>query len=264
VLGGGLGLGVLWFVPEYHGSGDFLRAAARARKPNPDSAAFAAHPFFEVFRRSASVLTVPVYVGGVLAVAVALHAFIRERKEGLKLAMAAIGTVLMVAVAAMTQAGFAGNLRYVALPAALVCVLAGAGWVWLVRSTAARFGVIAATALAVVVAAASAPYVIQDIQELDLAGQRIRAEADLYGTVPDAIAAGGGEAALKSCGTVYTGAFQTQVVAWYMHLHEMDSEIFAFPPGTTIAPYFSSLSRDPRFPMIAKTRKWVIGSSCAR
>ena len=41
--------------------------------------------------------------------------------------MAAIGTVLMIAVAGMTQAGFAGNLRYVALPAALVCVLAGAG-----------------------------------------------------------------------------------------------------------------------------------------
>ena len=34
----------------------------------------------------------------------------------------------------MTQAGFAGNLRYVALPAALVCVLAGAGWVWLVKA----------------------------------------------------------------------------------------------------------------------------------
>ena len=33
----------------------------------------------------------------------------------------------------MTQAGFAGNLRYIALPAAFVCVLAGAGWVWLVR-----------------------------------------------------------------------------------------------------------------------------------
>ena len=29
----------------------------------------------------------------------------------------------------MTEAGFAGNLRYVALPAALVCVLAGVGWV---------------------------------------------------------------------------------------------------------------------------------------
>ena len=135
VIGGGLGLGILWFLPEYLGSGDFLRAAARARKPNPDSAAFADHPFIEVFRRIASVLSTPVYVGGVLAVIVAIRAFVKDRKEGLYLAMATIATVLMVAVAAMTQAGFAGNLRYVALPAALVCVLAGAGWVWLVRTT---------------------------------------------------------------------------------------------------------------------------------
>ena len=53
VGGGGLGLIVLWFLPEYLGSGDFLRAANRARQPNPDSAAFAAHPFIEVFNRSA-------------------------------------------------------------------------------------------------------------------------------------------------------------------------------------------------------------------
>jgi len=263
VIGGGLGLGILWFVPEYLGSGDFLRAAARARKPNPDSAAFASHPFIEVFNRSASVLSVPVYVGGLLAFGAALYAFVKRRQDGLMLAMAAIGTVLMIAVAGMTQVGFAGNLRYVALPAALVCVLAGAGWVWLVRSVAARWGVIAASALALAITAASAPYVIDDVNELDLAGQRIKAEADLYGTVPEAIKAGGGEAKLKSCGTVYTGAFQTQAVAWYMHLHEMDSEIFAYPPGTTIAPSFSSLSRDPRFPTIATTRKWVIGSSCA-
>src|SRR4051812_35321651 len=54
VAGGGLALLVLWFVPEYLGSGDFLRAAARARQPNPDSAAFAKHPFLEVFNRSAA------------------------------------------------------------------------------------------------------------------------------------------------------------------------------------------------------------------
>ena len=61
---------------------------------------------------------------------------------------------------------------------------------------------------------------------------------------------------------MYTGNFQTQAVAWYMHLHEMDVEIFAFPPGTTIAASYSYLSRDPRFPEIARTRKWIIGSSC--
>jgi hypothetical protein len=263
VVGGGLGLGVLWFVPEYLGSGDFLRAAARARQPNPDSAAFAAHPSVEVFRRSASVLSVPVYVGGVLAFLAAVYAYARERRQGLYLALAAIGTVLMVAVAAMTEAGFAGNLRYVALPAALVCVLAGAGWVWIVRGTALRFGALAGAALALAVAAASAPFVIEDLRELDVAAERIRAEADLYGTVPDAIEAGGGEEAIKACGRVFTGAFQTQAVAWYMHIHEMQSEIFAYPPGTTISPSYSALSRDPRFPTIATTRKWVIGSSCA-
>ncbi|HWK25895.1 MAG TPA: hypothetical protein VNS09_04990 [Solirubrobacter sp.] len=264
VGGGGLALVLLWFVPEYLGSGDFLRAASRARKPNPDSAAFAAHPFIEVFNRSASVLSPPVYVGGVIGTAAAAVAFVRRRQDGLLLAMAAIGTVLMIAVAAMTQAGFAGNLRYIALPAALVCVLSGAGWVWLVRTTRARFGLLAAGALTAVVLAASAPFVIEDIGELKEDAQRIKAEADLYGSVPDAIAAGGGEAKLKACGTVYTGAFQTQAVAWYMHLHEMDAEIFAFPPGTTIAPTYSALSRDPRFPEIARTRKWVIGSSCAK
>ena len=82
----------------------------------------------EVFRRSAAVLSAPVYVGAVIAVA--------SRCGGataLQLALAAMATILMIAVAAMTEGGFAGNLRYVALPAALVCVLAGAGWVDLVR-----------------------------------------------------------------------------------------------------------------------------------
>ncbi len=266
MIGGGLGLGVLWFLPEYLGSGDFLRAAARARKPNPDSAAFAEHPFIEVFRRSAlGALDAGLRRRRARRRRRACRAFIRERKDGLKLAMAAIATVLMVAVAAMTQAGFAGNLRYVALPAALVCVLAGAGWVWLIRATDARFGMIAATVLALAVGGlVGALRDRRTSASSTMAVERIEAEADLYGTVPEAIAAGGGEAALKSCGTVYTGAFQTQAVAWYMHLHEMDSEIFAFPPGTTIAPSFSSLSRDPRFPTIAETRKWVIGSSCAR
>jgi hypothetical protein len=257
VLGGGAALIILWFVPEYLGSGDFLRAAARARKPNPDSAAFADHPFFEVFNRSASVLSIPIYVGGVIAVAYAV-----VKRNGLYLTMAAVATVLMVAVAGMTEAGFAGNLRYVALPASLVCVLAGAGWVWLVKATHAKYGAIVATALAVIIAGASYIPVRDDINELDYNYDQIVAEADLYGTVPDAIRAGGGERKLKSCGTVYTGAFQTQAVAWYMHLHEMQSEIFAYPPGTTIAPWFSALSRDPRFPAQARTRKWVIGSSC--
>ena len=58
---------VAWFVPEYLGSGDFLRAASRAREPNPDSAAFASFPFAETFRRSASVLMLPMLLGAAIA-----------------------------------------------------------------------------------------------------------------------------------------------------------------------------------------------------
>jgi hypothetical protein len=170
--------------------------------------------------------------------------------------------VLMVAVALMTQFGFAGNLRYVALPAALVCVLAGAGWVGLVRATHRRFGPVLAGLLVLAIAACFVPFVREDVGELKERAVTVEAEADLYGSVPQAIAAGGGEAKLKSCGTVYTGAFQVQTVAWYMHMHEMQTEIFAFPPGVTITPTFTALSRDPRFPTIARTPRWVIGSSC--
>ena len=261
VIASGAALIILWFVPEYFGSGDFFRAAARAHDPNPDSAAFAKHPFLEVFGRSASLLTVPVYVGGVLAVIAAAR---KPKAHLVPLAMAAIATILMVSVAAMTQLGFAGNLRYVALPAAFVCVLSGAGWVWLVRATNARLGTITAAALTLLIAAASAPSVISDVNELKAGAQLVSEEAELYSTVPDAIRAGGGEAKLKSCGTVYTGNFQTQAVAWYMHLHEADTQIFAFPPGTTIAPTYLDLSRDPRFPVFARYGHWVIGSSCRR
>jgi hypothetical protein len=256
VLGGGVALALLWFVPEYLGSGDFLRAAARARQPIPTALTFAKFPFLAVFGHSAAILTPPVYFGAAVAVLLA--------RRPLYVAMGAIGTVLMASVALMTQFGFAGNLRYVALPAALVCVLAGAGWVWLIRAAHAHYGRVAAAALMLLAAGLFFPFVRDDVNELRANATQLERESDLYGSVPGAIRAGGGAAKLKSCGTVYTGPFQTQTVAWYLHLHETQVEIFAYPPGTVIAPGYTSLSKDPRFPAYARTAHWVIGSSCPR
>lgn len=260
VFGSGALALVLWFLPEYLGSGDWLRAAERARQPNPDSAAFAASPFLEVFRRSAAILMVPVYVGGAIAFAIAVR-----RRDRLQLGLAAIATVLMVAVALMTEAGFAGNLRYVALPAALVCVLAGAGWVEVVRWMRARLGVRAAVAVAVAVAALSVPFVRADVSALDEQWDLVLEEADFYGPNLDAaIRKAGGPEAIKSCGAVFTGIFQVQAMAWQLHLHGNEVGVFPFGPGTTFAPRFSHLSIDPRYPKITETKKWVVGSSCPR
>ncbi len=179
--------GGAWFVPEYLGSGDFMRAASRAREPNPDSAAFADFPFAETFRRSGAVLMVPLLLGAVIALA---RAWLD--RDRVRLLLGAIAAALMVAVAAMTQAGFAGNLRYVALPAALVCVLAGAGWVELVRDAGRRFGRAGAVALAAVLAAAAAPFVLADVDKLRFDLDVVRAESELYDRLPPIVAKSGG------------------------------------------------------------------------
>lgn len=257
VVGSGVLTLVLWFVPEYFGSGDFLRAAERAREPNPDSAAFADFPFAETFRRSASVLMVPLLLGAVIELVRAWRA-----RDRVPLTLGAVAATLMVAVAAMTQAGFAGNLRYVALPAALVCVLAGAGWVGLVRDVAARSGRAAASVGAIALAAAAAPFTYADVDKLVYDLDVVRAESELYDRLPPIVAESGGAEALLRCGPVYAPPFEVQAVAWAMHVHSSQVGIFASPPGTVLAGHFSALGHDPRFPEINKNRRWFVGRNC--
>jgi hypothetical protein len=262
VAGTGLLTLVVWFVPEYLGSGSLLRAAERARQPNPDSAAFAASPFLEVFRRSASVLSVPVYVGAVIGVVLA----VRRRREpfaGVVATLAVFSTALMIAVALMTEAGFAGNLRYVALPAAMVCILAGVGWVGLFGMLRRRAPVAAVAAGVVVALLAAAPFVRTQVDSLRERLERIDYESQVYGAnLVEVIDKAGGEDAIKACGPVFTGAFQTQALVWYLHLHETEVSVFPFPPGTMIAPYWTANASDPRFPTVTKTKRWMVGSTC--
>jgi hypothetical protein len=262
VAGAGLVTLLAWMIPEYLGSGSFLRAAERARDPNPNSPAFASSPFLEVFRRSERVLSLPVYAGAVVAVALAA-ARRREPFAAVVATLAVLSSSLMVAVAAMTEAGFAGNLRYVALPAAMVCILAGVGWVGLFRMLHRRIPVAGVLAAAVVALAAAAPYVERQADALRFKLEQLDYESQVYGAnLEEVIAKAGGEEAVKACGPVFTGAFQTQAVAWYLHLHASEVSIFPFPPGTIIAPYFTANARDPRFPTVAKTKRWMVGSTC--
>jgi len=251
--------GVLWFAPEYWGSGDWLRAANRARQPNPDSAAFADRPFLEVFRRSSTILSLPVLLGAVVAVVLAA----RERRWDLRLLLGGTAVVLMVAVGLMTEGGFAGNLRYVALPAALVCVLAGGGWAGLVRAARGRFGRVPGVALAAVLVAGAAPFVLSDLGAMRDGARGLRSEADFYGSLPAAIAKAGGRESIKRCGPVFTGNFQVQVVAWELHMHSGDVGIEPEPPGIVIAARYHPFSRDERFKLQTETTKWVIRRACA-
>lgn len=263
VLGGGLLVAALWFVPEYLGSGQPLRAATRALEPNADSAAFSTHPFLTVFERSAPMLGVPVYVGAALAVLLAVR-----HRDRLLVAVAGAAGVLMLTVGVMTQLGFAGNLRYVVLPAALVCVLAGVGWVRVAGAARDRLGDAPAVALLALAAVWALPTLRDELDELGAAADAVRDEAALDGSIAMAIDQAtddaGERAALTDCGTVSTGAFQTTLVAWHLHLHQDDVEVDTTPspPGTVIAPAFTAMARDPQFPVLAATEHWVVSSTC--
>ena len=50
IAGGLAALPVLWFAPEYWGSGNAFRASERAQHPRADSPAFADHPALEVIK----------------------------------------------------------------------------------------------------------------------------------------------------------------------------------------------------------------------
>lgn len=232
-----------WFLPEYIGSGDFLRAAARARQPNLDSAAFADRPFLAVMEQSAGLLTLPIYAGALIALVIGWR-----RRDRTALALAGAAATLMVAVGLMTEAGFAGNLRYVVLPAALVCLLAGSGWVALGR--------VAPVAAVVAIAVLAAPSFRDDVS-------RLRSEWDFEDRLTRTVAAVGGPDVLNSCGGVFTGRFQVPSVAWRLHRHLRDVEIFPYPPGWVLAPRGSRLAHDPRFEHVRSTAKWIVRRNCA-
>ena len=115
----------VWFLPEWWGSGDPLRAGSRANAPNPGSAAFDDIPAFAVAHRFVQVTIAPVELGTLAAVGYAAAMWRRRRAEGETLALALGGFAWFVVVAVMTQAGFAGNQRYLIVTTAVVCVLGG-------------------------------------------------------------------------------------------------------------------------------------------
>jgi hypothetical protein len=218
VVAGFASLPLLWLLPEGLGSGDPLRAMHRAQDPGSGSPAFALDPVNAVVRQFVGMFTTPVWCGLALLVVLALLGHLPGRREGrLAAALCAGAFVWVMEVAYMTSSGFSGNERYLILPAALTCVLAGAGLGWALRSVSGRARPSLALApLAVVAAFGFAwPSVKLVGPELDT----LRYQAHLSDGLAGAIASAGGPDRLKACGPPYAGPFQVPVVAWRMHLH---------------------------------------------
>lgn len=222
---------VLWFGPELWGSGEPLRASSRANNPNPGSAAFADNPGLEVVKRFAERTVIPLFAAALVATALAARAWLRDRRDAATLFVAAAGFSWIFLVGVMTELGYAGNQRYLVVTTAALCVLGGVGVGRVfaaVRSRADRVtgsgarGLAVTGAACVLAVAAMSPVIKDKADNIEVTLDILRYEASLWETLPGMIEKGGGRERILACGNVYSGPFQTQMVAYEMGIHGID------------------------------------------
>lgn len=233
----------LWFLPEYWGSGNFNRAADRAQQPNPNSPAFAEHPFVEVIKDTWPLVITPVKGAAAFALVLAAIDWIRRRRQGAILAVGILGAAWIVLIGLMTEAGFSGNPRYIILGTSLLAVVGGVGFgrVVQIASTAMRSvaGPRIATAAGIVVFAvltlASVHWAKPRFDNFDELDKALRYQAELRFDLETALTKAGGADAFKACGKATAGKFSVPLVAWYLNEHTLDVGLVPAPQGVIVA-----------------------------
>jgi hypothetical protein len=245
---------ILWFAPEYWGSGHFLRGASRAQHVRSNSLALAKCPFCSELTKAAwptvllriklAAVVLALVVGFVLA-----RGWRRSRRDVLgnprvraqsvALAAGALGVVWFVVVAVMTQIGFSGNNRYLVIGSALVevCGAVAWGWAateigslltrWMRRGRAAGGRTVAEVCGLVGVAIAGIAFLTlpnwvgRNLIDIARTHHSIVYQAKLRSDVTKLVARYGGAKKLLSCGSVMTEGFQVPLVAWTLGVHTL-------------------------------------------
>ncbi len=239
-------LPVLWLGPELWGAGDPLRAASRAQDPTLFSPAFADRPAFAVLDRAQGFVPWPIKLGALAAVVMGALGAVTAAGEGLSggtrrsgarawatalpggtglarvtLALAGGAAAWLALVALMTELGYAGNSRYLAVPIALFCVVGGVGLGWIGQGgfgLLEQAGRLPRLALAVFLTAALAALSIPAATELEGDAREVVSEARLDADLPEAIARAGGRERVLACGRPHATALQVPAVAWQLGL----------------------------------------------
>jgi hypothetical protein len=135
-------------------------------------------------------------------------------------------------------------------------VLAGIGWGWVAANLKPR-------ALLAVLALAALPGLVGAAQTLDRNVDRMRVLDKTYADLPRAIERAGGRAAVLRCGQVFTGPFQTQAVAYRLHLHQNQVGLRPRVPGAILDVNGTRLGGTPGFEKVRlRTDRWVFRTSC--
>jgi hypothetical protein len=220
VVGLGFATAFLWLAPEWWGSGQPLRAASRATEVANGSIALSDHPAIELLKRARTLLMPIDKIGIILALVFTAWTIARTRRLPLAFWIAAGAAAWVGMVALMTQGGFAGNERYLAMPVALGCVLAGAGW----ASLGKRLNSLAPAdkrrwtgpLIAVALTAVAIPLAVPRLGLLDKDDATLRFQAELRDDLNRAVDQYGGGKRALACGDIYAGAYNVAMVSWML------------------------------------------------
>lgn len=273
-------LPLLWLGPELWGSGNLFRAASRASNPNPNSPAYSKHPALTVLQNARPVLFTPGKVGAVIAILVGLVATARRRRLSLELVIALSAALWLLTVAALTQAHFSGNPRYLIPASGMLSVLGGAGWGWLAaqggwlaRRTGRPARATAATVIAaVLVVGAFAPSTYRRLQLLHKIEVALHYQAivrDRFVAVVDRV---GGHEPVLACGKPYAGKFLIPMVAWYLKTPGIKIAFDPAAPGARPGVVLSARTTrredpvpipPPAFKPVADSGPWHVFAHCS-
>jgi hypothetical protein len=273
----------LWFLPEWWGSGNIWRAADRAQRPNPNSPAFAKHPFFRVLQSTWPLVITPVKAAAAFALVVAAWQWLRHRRQGAILVITALGLAWIVLIALMTQAGFSGNPRYIILGTTIVAIVGGVGFGRVVQFVGdffgARFstpvvagaGVLAFAALFV----GTLHWSLPRFRGFDNIDHALRFQAQLRFDMRDVIAKAGGAKRVAACGPAATGMYQVPMLAWYLGQHTLQVRLDPAPTGNGVilrsratggdrlAPFQSPTPYPAAYKPVAQLRDTTLFTTCA-
>lgn len=197
---------VVWLALDLIGSGNALQSSDVAQTSPLGSAAKAQSPALTVVARAGDAVILPVVILAVLGLVVAIR-----RRERVVLALSAMAIAWIAIVAVMAQAGFTGRRRYLAVAAALMCVVAATGLDAILRAAGRRsLGVLAAAVAAVTFTVFALSPLRTDYRLLGLA-QRQQAQ---LGELRTAVRRTAGADGLRRADEVVVNPFMHTALAW--------------------------------------------------
>ena len=231
----------LWLLPELLGSGHLLRGVTRAHHPAAGTPAFSRCPLCTVLSHEAwptlmRRVTFPAILAMVIAAGALWHTRASWRRRprlpravgawAWLVALGSAGLLWWLGIAAETQAGFAGNPRYLELGTALVAIAGGVAWGWIAliagrlvrRVGAGTLAPGAGAVLATGVLVAAPPWIGRNVINLAAVRHNLSYQAGLRSDLAAVLRRTGGSHALTSCGTVMTEGYQVPMVAWALGL----------------------------------------------